>query len=655
MCGIIVCEQGYEKIDYLESCISHRGRSAHKKISRFGFTFSHFLHSIVGNKVFQPFEDEGVLVANCEIYNWKELCKKHNISARNDAELLFKLLESIDLTNKDLLWLLNELDGDYACVYYRNGKIIAFRDPVGVNPLFYSLSPLLFISERCIDVPFLRELHPRTILIYDVKYGAQEHVYNDLFSAFNTRPSSQDTIKQRLFDAVDKRISDVKSGILFSGGIDSIFIALRMIEKGQHVRLYTTCIGDNSSDLDASIKFADMYGLELNEINVSADELSEHIPFICSMISSCDSVKVSVSVPMYFSAREASKHGVKILYSGLGSDDLLVGYHRFKGSHNIHNEQLSSLRCIYERDTYRDNTACMRNGIELRVPFLDKHLINECLRAPNELLRDKIILRNILKEHYLLDEHFYGRPKKAAQYGSNSMKFIRKIAKSNGETVNSYLFSIYPNKNIKLGALYTGGKDSAYALYLMKLRNYDISCLISVKSSNPHSFMYHTPRIDAVKQHSKWMGIPLIMELSKGHKEEELNDLRTAICKAVDEYGIEGVITGALYSDYQRTRIEKLCDELGIRVFSPLWHVDQEIHMKRLLKHGFKFIITSVSSAGLGDEWVGKEISFEQLEELKRISSVYGINISGEGGEYESLVTECPLFSYKAIDEKDNL
>ncbi len=645
MCGIIVCSEHYADIDGAESSVSHRGASSHKRICKDGIVFSHFLHSVVGNNIVQPFEGRGILVANCEIYNWKQLAEEHGISARNDAEMLFKLLERAKLDENSLLQLINELDGDFACVYYREGTMIAFRDPIGVNPLFYSLDPLLFASERCAAPAQLRELHPRHILVHKMAANKTKSIYNNIFSlAEHSQSSSYKSIERALLDAVDKRACEAKSGILFSGGIDSAFIALRMQEIGKRIALYTTSVGRSSSDLDASRAFADAHGFELKEINVSYDELLSHIPKICSTISSCDSVKVGVAVPIYFSAMSAARDGIKVLFSGLGSDDIFAGYHRFRGGYNIRNEQLSSLRSIYERDTYRDNTACMRNHAELRVPFLDKILVQECLRAPEKWLQDKMILRKILMHRYSLDKRFYGRPKKAAQYGSNSMKCLRKHAKNQGKTINSFLFRLHPRKNIKLGALYTGGKDSAYALYLMALRNYDISCLITVKSSNPHSFMFHTPRIDAVENHSILMSIPLVKEKSAGDKERELIDLRKAIHRAIKLYGVEGVITGALYSDYQRSRIEKICDELGIRAFSPLWHVDQETHMKRLLKDGFKFIITSVSSEGLDESWIGRVSDAQMLEDLKVLSKKYGINISGEGGEYESLVVECPLF-----------
>ncbi len=642
MCGIIVCENGWEGFKAAEAVIAHRGGDGHKAVERDGIVFSHFLHSVVGHNIEQPFEGNGILAANCEIYNWKELAEKYGVDGRNDAEVLFKILENESRLERNITSILEDLDGDFACVYYRDGTVYAFRDPLGVNPLFYSLNPLLFASERKASRENLRELHPRTVMIYEVKGKRVNWIYNDFFG----KPPHSGDLSRVLFSAVDKRIADMPFGILFSGGIDSIFIALRMREMNNPPTLYTAFTGENSIDAIQARRFAHEYGFEHVEVEFSRDELEHTLPALCGIIDSCDPVKIGVAAPLYFAARAARGGGKKVLYSGLGADDIFAGYARFKAPQvNIHNEQLSSLRSIHERDLYRDNTICMANNAELRVPFLDKELVRVSLTLPTQELEDKRVLRNVLKEHYGMDIAYYNRPKKAAQYGSNSMEMIRAIAEASGRTTGAYLVGISAIKNIRLASLYTGGKDSAYATYLMLKRNYDISCLITIASANPHSYMFHTPRIDVVKEHAERMGLPLVRIETRGEKEEELDDLERAIALAKERYSIEGVITGALYSDYQRMRIESVCDRLGLRVFSPLWHVDQEMHMRRLLKDGFRFIFTSVAAEGLdGSCWLNREITESDIDALVNLNKKYGINIAGEGGEFESLIIECPLF-----------
>jgi len=196
---------------------------------------------------------------------------------------------------------------------------------------------------------------------------------------------------------------------------------------------------------------------------------------------------------------------------------------------------------------------------------------------------------------------------------------------------------------MKLGILFSSGKDSSYALYLMQKQGHEIKCLITLVSKNPDSYMFHTANINLAKVQAKAMNIPIIERETLGAKEEELEDLKTAIETAKKEYQIEGVVTGALFSKYQKHRIEKVCEELKLKVFSPLWHKDPEEELKELIKEGFEVIITVVAAEGLDKNWLGKKIDISDLKKLKDVSLV------GEGGEYESLVLDAPMFKKRII------
>ncbi|WP_292485173.1 diphthine--ammonia ligase [Methanohalobium sp.] len=208
------------------------------------------------------------------------------------------------------------------------------------------------------------------------------------------------------------------------------------------------------------------------------------------------------------------------------------------------------------------------------------------------------------------------------------------------------------NPKLKLGVLYSSGKDSNYATYLMQQEGHSIECLITVKSKNQDSYMFHTPNIDFSRMQSEAMDIALIEEISKGEEEIEIEDMKSAIKKAQERYLIEGVVTGALYSSYQKDRIERICNELGLEVFSPLWHIDQEAEMRKLLELGFEFIFSSVAAYGLNKDWLGKIITDKQIDKLVRLNEKVGLNIAGEGGEFESFVIDSPMYN-KRIEIKD--
>lgn len=197
---------------------------------------------------------------------------------------------------------------------------------------------------------------------------------------------------------------------------------------------------------------------------------------------------------------------------------------------------------------------------------------------------------------------------------------------------------------MKLGVLFSGGKDSTYAIYLAKEHGHEIKCLISLVSENKYSYMFHTPSISKVKQQSRVMNLPIILLKTKGEKELELKDLKRAIEKAVKRYKIKGVITGAVESIYQASRIQKICNELNIKCFNPLWKKDGIELLKDLLENKFKIILTGVFAYPLGKSWLGREIDKKFIGEILTLSKKYKISPAGEGGEFESFVIDCPLF-----------
>ena len=137
--------------------------------------------------------------------------------------------------------------------------------------------------------------------------------------------------------------------------------------------------------------------------------------------------------------------------------------------------------------------------------------------------------------------------------------------------------------------------------------------------------------------------LPLIEAKTKGVKEEELDDLLNAF-KNLKELGIEAIYTGALYSEYQKSRIERLAGEVGIQVISPYWHVDEEEYMNLVIDSGFTVIMSGVAAYGLDEKWLGRIIDRKALQELIKLSEKTYINIAFEGGEAETLVIDGPIF-----------
>lgn len=206
---------------------------------------------------------------------------------------------------------------------------------------------------------------------------------------------------------------------------------------------------------------------------------------------------------------------------------------------------------------------------------------------------------------------------------------------------------------MKLGVLCSGGKDSWFACSRAMERE-EVACLISVRSKNDASYMFHTPDVHLVPLQAEAAGIPLVTVETDGVEEAELADLSRAISIAAEKYGIEGVVTGALMSVYQASRVQRICRDLGLWCFNPLWYTDPKAYMERLIASGFSVIVTGVFSAPFGADWLGRKIDREAIAELRRYVKSDRITLTGEGGEYETLVLDAPFFRQRiAIGEAE--
>ncbi|MFC1690920.1 diphthine--ammonia ligase [Nanoarchaeota archaeon] len=636
---------------------------------------AHNLHSIV-NFVPQPIKGkQGILAANCEIYNWKELNEKYKLKAKNDSELLLNLIETKGI--KKIKEILKEIRGVYSFAYWTNNEIIIARDIIGVKPLWYfnDKNTFAFSSERKVLVnnnfiknDDIEELNPRTILIYNIKTKTLKKIKRNFFKTTpqikKTKEKIKAELKKEIIEAIKIRIPEKqKFGILFSGGIDSTTIAQISKNLDKNFTCYSAVLEEPgmepAKDYIAAQKVAKKLGFKLKVKKIKLKDVERYLKKIVPLIEDNNVVKVGVALTFYVACELAKKDNIKVIFSGLGAEELFAGYQRHENSTDINKECLKGFIEIYERDTYRDDVITMNNNLELRVPFMDKNLIDHCLKIPSELKlkkergdwRNKIILREIAKD-LGIPEEFAERKKVAAQYGSKFDRAIQKLAKKQHQKKSEYLKQFYNKGNVPLGVLFSGGKDSVYAMHTMIKQNYDIKCLITMKSINPDSYMFHTPNINLAELQAKAMDLPIIEQSTHGRKEEELKDMEKAIKKAMKEYQIKGIVTGALYSNYQRERVQKICDKLGLKTFSPLWHIDQELEMRSLVKQGFEVIISSIAADGLSKEDLGKTIDNKFIDRIVKLNKKNQINIAGEGGEFETLVLNCPLFNKKIKTEK---
>ena len=194
---------------------------------------------------------------------------------------------------------------------------------------------------------------------------------------------------------------------------------------------------------------------------------------------------------------------------------------------------------------------------------------------------------------------------------------------------------------MRLASLYSGGKDSTFSLYLAEQMGHDVPYLVNVVPEDAASWIFHTPNLSLVPLMAESMGKELVTAGSTGTEEGDMDGLRLAL-RGLD---VEGVVSGAIWSDYQWDRMNVVCGELGLKLIAPLWRKDQDMLMDQFLDSGIRAVIAGCYAEGLGEEWLGREIDAEAVEELKAVRARTGISIMGEGGEYESLTLDSPMHS----------
>jgi diphthine-ammonia ligase len=204
-------------------------------------------------------------------------------------------------------------------------------------------------------------------------------------------------------------------------------------------------------------------------------------------------------------------------------------------------------------------------------------------------------------------------------------------------------------------SLFSGGKDSSWALYRALQQEKPVERLVTVHPEGD-SFMYHVPATELASLAAESIGIPLVdvhpedfeaeagMDEDSGERgDRELEPLEDALVDLGEELGgIGGVTAGAVESSYQTTRIEGMCERLDAELFAPLWQEDPRELAEAMLDAGFEITIIRVAAYGLDESWLGRTLDAEALAELEDLNEEYGVHILGEGGEFETLVTDAP-------------
>ncbi|MFH1276645.1 MAG: asparagine synthase-related protein [Candidatus Woesearchaeota archaeon] len=266
----------------------------------------------------------------------------------------------------------------------------------------------------------------------------------------NNKEEIKKQLKKQLISAVEKRLPNKKFAILFSGGVDSSFIAAVCKKLNKDFVCISIGFQDDTKepeDIVEAKKVAKKLNLNLKYkvFNlVEAENIIEETVGILKTYNKTDVVNIGVGSVVLAAIALGRKEGINYFLGGLGSEEIFAGYERHDKAQDINDECWKGLEGMWERDLIRDFNLAKKLGVKVKTPFLDEELINFAMKIPSEwkIVKEqkKVILREVAEE--LLGE-FAWRKKKAAQYGSCFDKAIAKLTKKKGfEFKKDYLESL---------------------------------------------------------------------------------------------------------------------------------------------------------------------------------------------------------------------
>lgn len=197
----------------------------------------------------------------------------------------------------------------------------------------------------------------------------------------------------------------------------------------------------------------------------------------------------------------------------------------------------------------------------------------------------------------------------------------------------------------RLAALFSGGKDSTHALELARQAGFAVEVLVTARPARDDSYMFHTPNLDLTRLAAEAMGLPLLEVPVSGTAEREVGELEAGLKPLADGGTVDGLLAGAIASDYQWSRLNEVGHRLGLACYTPLWRVAPRDVLRDEVASGLKFMIVAAQTEGLTPEWLGHTFDRALVDKLEATARVHRFNPAGEGGEFETLATDGPLFA----------
>lgn len=442
----VLKHRGPDGVGLLSQSKLYYNNDINNEIPDSDFILAHNLLSIIGKDELQPLQSDNItLVANAEIYNYDELVSEHNLTdfkTNSDCEIILKLIEKYYDNNlkEAVVKTIELLDGDYAFSVTDTVDYMVVRDNLGVKPVYFAddEETFAFASESkaltAVNMENIQTLSPRQAIFNNSLVPIRQEYSR--YESTEDYLQLKEELKNNIAEATKKRVQNLnRVALLFSAGVDSTLLAVILKKLGVETTLYTVGT-QNSQDMQFARKVSEDIGLPLKTWIINRDVIEDNFEKTINIIEDTNLMKIGVGMTIYLTSMLAHEDGHKVILSGQGADELFCGYNRYKNKYDNPKELLEELTYdlnnMYHVNLERDDKATMSNSVELRVPYLDKKVVQTACKMPIKYMLhsedDKIrkhILRDVAYE-LGVPEYIAYRPKKAAQYGTGIDKTIKR-------------------------------------------------------------------------------------------------------------------------------------------------------------------------------------------------------------------------------------
>lgn len=359
--------------------------------------------------------------------------------------------------------IIEKLDGSYVFALAESNRIVAGRDVFGATPLHYAENDAVcaVASERKalwkIGLEDVESFPPGHLAVINTRGFSFRMVKALRMPPRETvdMETAARALQLLLLESTRKKVSDLEAvAVAFSGGIDSSVVAVLAENVGLDVHLVSVGL-DGQREVMFAEEAAEALGLPLHLQTYTVSELEETLAKVLWLIEEPHAINACIAVPFYWLAEVASKLGYPVLLAGQGADELFGGYQRYlteyerSGAEAVEQKMFSDVENAYRTNFQRDNQVCSFHGVELRLPFIDRDVVDFALRLPlrlklnsvEDMLRKRVlrrVARNLEIPLFLAD-----KPKKAVQYTTGVTKALKRLAKDEDLTLREYVKKIF--------------------------------------------------------------------------------------------------------------------------------------------------------------------------------------------------------------------